>query len=121
MNNLASDNEYRKSCGFQLRSIEDLTSDPDVRKALRNCYGPRKKDISKVELFPVLFAEDVSEGSTLPPLMGAMVAVDAFSQALHQPPAGSRAVQCDDIFARRHERHHIDVDAVADRAAKHPR
>ncbi len=32
--------------------------DPDVREALRHCYGD---DIDKVELFPGLFAEDVRD------------------------------------------------------------
>jgi prostaglandin-endoperoxide synthase 2 len=80
---LASFNAYRKCCGFPpLRSFEDLTSDDDVRTALRACYGD---DIDKVEFFPGLFAENVRDGATLPPLMATMVAVDAFSQALTNP------------------------------------
>ncbi len=81
-NQLASFNAYRRRCGLpKLRSIEDLTSQQPVRDALYACYG----DIDKVEFFPGLFAEDVREGSTLPPLMTTMVAVDAFSQALTNP------------------------------------
>jgi prostaglandin-endoperoxide synthase 2 len=79
---LASFNAYRERCGLpRLRNIEDLSSQEKVRAALRACYG----DINKVEFFPGLFAEDVREGSTLPPLMTTMVAVDAFSQALTNP------------------------------------
>lgn len=81
--NLDSFNKYRMACGFpRLGSIEDLTSDQDVRDALNECY---RGDIDKVELFVGLFAEDVRKSSTLPTLMAAMVAVDAFSQALTNP------------------------------------
>lgn len=81
---LASYNDYRRACGFPpLRSIDDLTSAKDVRAALRDCYGPN--GIDRIELFVGLFAEDIRRGSTLPPLMSAMVAVDAFSQALTNP------------------------------------
>ena len=81
---LATYNAYRERCGFpRLRSIEDLTSIQDARKALTDCYG--KAGIDRVELFVGLFAEDVRPGSTLPTLMGVMVAVDAFSQALTNP------------------------------------
>lgn len=80
---LASYNDYRHSCGYpRLRSFEDLSAKRDVRDALRACYGD---DIDKVEFFPGLFAEDVRQNATLPPLMATMVAVDAFSQALTNP------------------------------------
>lgn len=79
---LASFNAYRERCGLpRLRSIDDLTSKQPARDALTSCYG----DIDRVEFFPGLFAEDVRAGSTLPPLMTTMVAVDAFSQALTNP------------------------------------
>ncbi|MDA2893480.1 peroxide synthase [Mycolicibacterium sp. BiH015] len=79
---LASFNAYRERCGLpRLRTIDDLTSKRPVRDALKACYG----HIDNVEFFPGLFAEDVREGSTLPPLMTTMVAVDAFSQALTNP------------------------------------
>ncbi|WP_048469272.1 peroxidase family protein [Mycolicibacterium chlorophenolicum] len=81
---LASYNDYRRACGFPaLRSIGDLSSRSDVRAALERCYGA--DGIDRVELFVGLFAEDVRRGSTLPPVMSAMVAVDAFSQALTNP------------------------------------
>ncbi len=81
---LQSFNAYRQACGFPtLRSIDDLTSNRRVREALTACYGA--DGINNVELFVGLFAEDIRRGSTLPPLMSAMVAVDAFSQALTNP------------------------------------
>ncbi|MHA0287401.1 peroxidase family protein [Mycobacterium sp. C3-094] len=77
-------NAYRELCGFPaLTTIDDLTSDRRTRDALTACYGADGMD--RVELFVGLFAEDVRRGSTLPPLMSAMVAVDAFSQALTNP------------------------------------
>lgn len=90
---LASFNAYRRCCGFPpLRSFEDLTSNADVRTALTACYGG---DIDKVEFFPGLFAEDVRDGATLPPLMATMVAVDAFSQALTNPLLDSNLFNAD--------------------------
>ncbi|TRW82386.1 peroxide synthase [Mycolicibacterium sp. 018/SC-01/001] len=77
-------NAYREACGFpRLQSVDDLTSDTRTRAALKRCYGD--DGIDRVELFVGLFAEDVRRGSTLPALMSAMVAVDAFSQALTNP------------------------------------
>ena len=37
-----------------------------------------------------LFAEDVAPGSALPPMIGRMVAIDAFSQALTNPLLSGR-------------------------------
>ncbi|MBX7434638.1 peroxide synthase [Mycobacterium sp. Y57] len=80
---LASYNDYREACGFpRLGCIDDLSSDPRVREAVEGCYPD---GIDRVELFVGLFGEDIRKGSMLPPLMSAMVAVDAFSQALTNP------------------------------------
>ena len=80
-------NAYRELCGFPaLATIDDLTSDRRMREQLTACYGTDGTDgMDRVELFVGLFAEDIRRGSTLPPLMSAMVAVDAFSQALTNP------------------------------------
>ncbi|HET6736229.1 peroxidase family protein [Mycobacterium sp.] len=79
---LASFNAYRQRCGYpKLKSFEDLSSDPSVQSALKECYG----EVDNVELYPGLFAEDVRKGGILPTLMATMVAVDAFSQALTNP------------------------------------
>jgi prostaglandin-endoperoxide synthase 2 len=81
-NELASYNAYRKASSYPcLTSIDDLSSDPAVRDALAACYG----SIDDVEFYVGLFAEDHPRGSALPTLMGTMVAVDAFSQALTNP------------------------------------
>jgi prostaglandin-endoperoxide synthase 2 len=48
---------------------------------LRNVYG----DVDRIEFYPGLFAEDPRPNSVLPSLIGRMVGVDAFSQALTNP------------------------------------
>lgn len=79
---LASFNDYREACGYpRLRSFSEFSSDPEVSSALADCYA----DVDDVELYVGLFAEDVRDKAALPTLMGTMVAVDAFSQALTNP------------------------------------
>ena len=81
-NQLASFNDYRAAANYpRLESFDDLSSDPAVRAALAGCYD----SIDDVELYVGLFAEDHPRGSAVPTLMGTMVAVDAFSQALTNP------------------------------------
>jgi prostaglandin-endoperoxide synthase 2 len=48
---------------------------------LRDLY----RDVDQIEFYPGLFAEDVRRNSVLPPLIGRMVAIDAFSQAFTNP------------------------------------
>jgi prostaglandin-endoperoxide synthase 2 len=79
---LASFNDYRRACGYpRLRSFRDFSADPEVASALADRYG----SVDDVELYVGLFAEDVRPNSALPTVMGTMVAVDAFSQALTNP------------------------------------
>ena len=79
---LAGFNDYRQACGYpRLRSFSDFSADPEVAEALEARYG----SVDDVELYVGLFAEDVRRNSALPPVMGTMVAVDAFSQALTNP------------------------------------
>ncbi len=79
---LASFNDYRTSAGYpRLRSFEQISSKPNVQSALAARYA----SIDDVELYIGLFAEDVRANAALPTLMGTMVAVDAFSQALTNP------------------------------------
>ena len=49
--------------------------------ALSDLYG----HVDRIEFFPGLFAEDARPNSVLPSLIGRMVGVDAFSQALTNP------------------------------------
>ena len=48
---------------------------------MRDLYG----DVDHIEFYPGLFAEDVRRNAVLPPLIGRMVAIDAFSQAFTNP------------------------------------
>lgn len=75
-------NDYRAEFGYpRVTSFDQISSRDDVRAKLQELYG----DVDKIELFVGLFAEDVREGSALPALIGRMVGVDAFSQALTNP------------------------------------
>jgi prostaglandin-endoperoxide synthase 2 len=79
---LAGFNAYRQACGYpRLRSFRDFSADPEVGRAL----AARYRSVDDVELYVGLFAEDVRRNSALPPVMGTMVAVDAFSQTLTNP------------------------------------
>ena len=74
--------EYRRLAKFpRARRFEEVSSDPRVQQGLRDVYG----DVERIELYPGLFAEDVRPNAVLPPLIGRMVAIDAFSQAFTNP------------------------------------
>jgi prostaglandin-endoperoxide synthase 2 len=75
-------NEYRALARFpRARRFEDVSGDPRVQQGLRELYG----SVDEIELYPGLFAEEVRPNSVLPPLIGRMVAIDAFSQAFTNP------------------------------------
>lgn len=79
---LAPYSDYRAYVGQQRPGkFEDISSDPEVVRLLREAYGSP----DRVEYFVGLFAEDRVLNSPLPELVLAMVAVDAFSQALTNP------------------------------------
>ncbi len=79
---LASYNDYREAMRYpRVTRFEQISGDPDVVAALRTLYG----DVDRVEFFVGLFAEDPPPRSAVPPLIGRMVAVDAFSHALSNP------------------------------------
>jgi prostaglandin-endoperoxide synthase 2 len=81
-NQVGSYNDYRESIGYpRVARFEQITGDADRIEALRRFYG----DVDNVELLVGLFAEDVGRRSAVPPLIGRMVALDAFSQALTNP------------------------------------
>jgi prostaglandin-endoperoxide synthase 2 len=91
-NNVASYNDYREAMDMdRADSFEDIvgkSSNPAEtarRKALadelKRLYGTPEN----VEFYVGLFAEPVDENGPLPDLMLAMVAMDAFSQALTNP------------------------------------
>jgi prostaglandin-endoperoxide synthase 2 len=75
-------NDYRALARFpRARRFEDVSGDARVRQGLRELYA----NVDEIELYPGLFAEEVRPNSVLPPLIGRMVAIDAFSQAFTNP------------------------------------
>lgn len=79
---LASYNDYRRMCGFSpVRSFDQVSGRTDVQDALQALY----RRVDDIEFYAGIVAEDRAPGSPLPSLMGVMVGIDAFSQALTNP------------------------------------
>lgn len=79
---LASYNDYRAHCHFpRVTDFDQISGDPEVQRVLREVYG----SVDRIEFYVGLFAEDTRPNSVLPSMMGRMVGVDAFSQALTNP------------------------------------
>ena len=75
-------NNYRVLCKFpKVTSFDQISGDSRVQDGLKDLYG----DVDRVEYYPGLFAEDARPNSALPSLIGRLVGVDAFSQALTNP------------------------------------
>lgn len=75
-------NAYRRFMGMQpVDGFDCMTGDPKVQAELKALYGTPEA----VDFYVGLFAEDPGINSPMPPLMGSMVALDAFSQALNNP------------------------------------
>lgn len=82
-NQLASYNDYRVNAKYpRVTRFEQISSDEAIVALLREIYG---EDVNRVEFFVGLFAEDLPPRSAVPPLIGRMVASDAFSHALTNP------------------------------------
>lgn len=92
-NKLQSYAAYRRAMGKSVpksfRELVGKSKDSREQKRLANLaeklaefYG---NDIEKLEFYPGLFAEQRERNGPLPELIGAMVAVDAFSQAFTNP------------------------------------
>jgi prostaglandin-endoperoxide synthase 2 len=79
---LASYNDYRELCKFpRVTSFDQISGDEKVQEALKDVYG----HVDRIEYYPGIFAEDDRENSALPSLIGRLVGIDAFSQALTNP------------------------------------
>ncbi|MBW4507764.1 MAG: heme peroxidase [Scytonematopsis contorta HA4267-MV1] len=79
---LASYNDYREMCGFpRVTRFEQITGDEFTQQKLKELYG----HVDNVEFFVGLYAEDVRQNSTIPPLVARLIGIDAFSQALTNP------------------------------------
>ncbi len=92
LNNLAGYNDYRIAMGMEparnFASIVGSSDDPAeaarlaaLAARLQALYG----EVDNVEFYVGLFAERVEKNGPLPELVSAMVAMDAFSQALTNP------------------------------------
>jgi len=92
LNNLASYNDYRIAMGMEparnFATIVGASDDPgeaarlaSIAARLKELYG----DVDNVEFYVGLFAERIEKNGPLPELISAMVAMDAFSQALTNP------------------------------------
>ncbi len=79
---LASYNDYRDAFGFpRVTDFDQITGDPRRQYRLKELYG----DVDRIEFYVGLFAEDVRTNSTVSTLIGRMIGIDAFSQALTNP------------------------------------
>ena len=79
---LASYNDYREAFGFpRVTDFNQISGDPKRQYRLEELYG----DVDRIEFYVGLFAEDVRTNSTVSTLIGRMVGIDAFSQALTNP------------------------------------
>ncbi len=92
LNNIASYNDYRIAMGMEparnFAAIVGASDEPAeaarlaaLAARLQALYG----DVDNVEFYVGLFAERVEKNGPLPELISAMVAMDAFSQALTNP------------------------------------
>ena len=82
INQLASYNDYRQAFAFpRVTRFEQISADPDTVEGLRRLY--RTPD--RIEFFVGIFAEDAQPNSAVPPTIGRMVSIDAYSQALTNP------------------------------------
>ena len=82
MAQMASYNDYREMAAFpRVTSFAQITGDEDAQRELERLYG----NVDNLEFYVGLYAEDVRENSALSPLIGRLVGIDAFSQALTSP------------------------------------
>lgn len=79
---LASYNDYRAMVGYpRVTAFDQITGDEAVQKRLQAVYPT----VDDIEFYVGLFAEEPRPTAGTPALIGRMVAIDAFSQALTNP------------------------------------
>lgn len=81
-NRVAAYNDYREAVGYpRLTKFEQISSSPQLVESLRRLY----RHVDNIEFYVGLFAEDPRPNAAVPSLLGRLVALDAFSQALLSP------------------------------------
>jgi prostaglandin-endoperoxide synthase 2 len=79
---LRSYNDYRASCQYpRVTAFDQITGDRQVQDILKSLY----RGVDDIEFYTGLFAEDTRANSAVGPMIGRLVGVDAFSQALTNP------------------------------------
>jgi len=79
---LKSYNDYREYCKMpRVTDFNQISVDPNIQNALKELYGT----VDNIELYVGLYSEDNQPNSPLPALVGRLVSIDAFSQALTNP------------------------------------
>jgi prostaglandin-endoperoxide synthase 2 len=79
---VASYNTYRQMCQYPpVTDFDQISSDETIQAELKQIYG----HVDNIEFYVGLYAEDVRKNSALPSMVGRMVGIDAFSQALTNP------------------------------------
>lgn len=79
---LASYNQYREMCKFpKVTDFDQITENVETQQELKRLYG----HVDNIEFYVGLFAEDPRENSAVGPMIGRLVSIDAFSQALTNP------------------------------------
>ncbi|MEH1890102.1 MAG: peroxidase family protein [Nostoc sp.] len=64
-----------------MTDFDQISSNEKVQKELQRLYG----HVDNIELYVGLYAEDLRPNSALPPLVGRLIGIDAFSQAFTNP------------------------------------
>jgi Animal haem peroxidase len=79
---LRSYNDYRELFKYpRVTSFNQVSSDETVVAELERLY----RHVDNLELYVGMYAEDLRPNSALPPMVGRLVGLDAFSQALTNP------------------------------------
>jgi prostaglandin-endoperoxide synthase 2 len=112
---LASYNAYRERYGFPpITKFEQLTTNDRVVEHLEQLYG----DVDELEFYVGLLAEEAGPNGVLPPLMGAMVSLDAFSQILTNPLVGEQLHNNPRVFSEVGLEIIEDTNSIADIVAR---
>ncbi len=79
---LRSYNDYRELCKYpRVTDFDQISGNKRVQRELKSLYG----HVDNIELYVGLYAEDLRPNSALPPLVGRLIGIDAFSQAFTNP------------------------------------